>query len=103
MKTLLLSTSLALGLGAFALAPASAAPIAAGGVVAAPSATVDVACRTVEKRVRRGNRTVITRVRECGRDRYERRDRYVERRRYWRDGGYRHYDRREPGISVRIR
>lgn len=85
MKTLILSTAVAIGLGAAAVAP-----------VAAQSVTVgpDRDCRMVEKRVVRGNKTVITKERQCDGDRRVYRDddrrRYVERR----DGG--------PGASISI-
>lgn len=113
MKSILLSASLALGLGALAAAPAAAAPIVKSTVVATEAST-DAACRTVERRVRSNGVTRITRTRQC--DSY--RPRYTERRVYRRGygGEYRRaygygprplyrshrerYDR--PGISVRI-
>ena len=82
MKTLILSTAVALGLGAAAVAPASAQSVTVG---------PDRDCRMVEKRVVKANKTVITKERQCDGDRRVIRDdrtRYVERR----DGG--------PSISI---
>jgi hypothetical protein len=97
MKGLILSTSLAAALGAFAFAPASAAPIATHGTILAPVVATDVACRTVKKTVwSRGVKRVTT-SRTCDRPRY------VERRVYHRDRRYgysRPYVR--PGVSIGI-
>jgi hypothetical protein len=97
MKGLILSTSLAAALGAFAIAPASAAPIATHGTIVAPAIATDVGCRTVKKIVvSRGVKRVTT-SRICDRPRY------VERRRYYRDRPYgysRPYVR--PGVSIGI-
>lgn len=74
MKTIILSTALALGVGAAAVAPAGAQSVTIG---------PDRDCRMVEKRVVRDNRTVITKERRCDGDRRVIRDdrtRYVERR-----------------------
>lgn len=80
MKTLILSTAMVMGLGA-------AAPAMAQGVyIGTPGGGYDRGgdCRMVEKRVERGNKTVITKERRCDGDRRvyreDRRDRYVERR-----------------------
>lgn len=109
MKTFLLSASLALGLGALALSPASAAPIVKSTVVSSNVAT-DAACRTVERRVRSGGVTRITRTRECSSDRPRFSERRVYRERRFDNGprrgyrdGYRH-DRRDyrPGLSIRV-
>lgn len=109
MKTFLLSASLALGLGALALSPASAATIVKSTVVSSDVAS-DAACRVVERRVRSGGVTRITRSRECddyGRPRYGERRVYRERaygfgprRDGFRDRGYRRDDR--PGLSIRV-
>lgn len=111
MKTFLLSASLALGLGALALSPASAATVVKSSVATSRVAD-DAACRVVERRVRSGGVTRITRSRQC--DDYDR-PRYSERRvsreraygygprRGYRDGyrdGYRRDDR--PGLSIRV-
>lgn len=75
MKTLILSTAVALSLGA-AVAPASAQSVVIG-------AGPDRDCRMVEKRVIKNNKTVITKERVCDDDRRvyrDGRDRYVERR-----------------------
>ena len=105
MKSFILSTSLALGLGALALSPASAGPISKTTIVA-PAVTSDVACRTVERRVRNGGTVRITRSQVCDSPRrtVERRvyrdDRrvYRDRRDYRRD--YRRND--APGFSIRV-
>lgn len=95
MKTILLSTGFALGLGLLATAPSSAAPLPVHGI-AAPSLMNDVACRTVTKRVRRPNGTIrVTRSRVCdARPVY--RDRRVDRHRVYRPAP-------RPGITVRVR
>lgn len=74
MKTLILSTAVAFGLGAAAIAPVSAQSVTVG---------PDRDCRMVEKRVVKDNKTVITKERRCDGDRRVMRDdrsRYVERR-----------------------
>lgn len=100
MKTLILSTGFAALLGAMAIAPANAAPIATHSVVVAPSMTSDVACRTVKRTTfRNGVKRTVT-SQECSRPRV------VERRVYRDDRPrYRHYDRRpaRPGLSINIR
>ncbi|MBB3973877.1 hypothetical protein [Hansschlegelia beijingensis] len=105
MRTALLSAAaLALGLGAFAAAPASAAPIATHATIAAPAAVSDVACRTVRKTVwRNGVKRTVT-SRECDRaNRSWRRDRVVERR--YRPGPRPYYRPAppRPGIGIYVR
>lgn len=79
MKTLILSTAVIMGLGV--AAPAMAQGVYIGGPGASDRGGD---CRMVEKRVMRGNKTVITKERRCDGDRRvyreDRRDRYVERR-----------------------
>lgn len=88
MRTLILSSVLALGVGVVAAGSASAGPVR---VVGPWSHGGSDNCRTVEKRQTKAGRTVITRERECGdryssrdQDRYERdrHDRYADRRDY---------------------
>lgn len=103
MKSILLSTGFAAMLGAFAIAPASAAPIATHGVVLAPAGATDVACQTVRRTTyRNGVKRVVT-SRECSRDRYVERRVYREDRRGFRGDrrDYRRYDR--PGLNINIR
>lgn len=96
MRTFILSTGFAAAMGAFAMAPANAAPIATHGVVAAPAFTSDVACRTVKKVVvSRGVKRVTTRQ-ECTRAPMMRKRAYVAPRRYYRPAP-------RPGITVRVR
>lgn len=103
MKTILLSTGLAAALGVFAMAPASAAPIATHGVVLAPAGATDVACRTVTKTTyRNGVKRSVT-SRECSRDRYVERRVYRDRGYRTYDRGYRSYDRPRSGLSINIR
>lgn len=107
MKTFLLSTGLALGLGGLALSPATAAPVVKSTVAVSPL-TSEVACRTVERR--RTNSygvTKITRTREC--DDYDRpsyRERRVYRERDYDPGPRRVYRERyrdeRPGLSIRV-
>ncbi|GLK79486.1 hypothetical protein [Methylopila turkensis] len=99
MKTLLLSTGLAFGLGVFALAPASAAPVVKSTVVTT-GVVSDSACRMVEKRVRRNGVVRITRTRECTRPRVVERRVYRDNRRYAPRPYYRPDPR--PGISIRV-
>ncbi len=82
MKTLLLSTTLAAGLGAMALSPASAQ------VTVSPGYDNGRDCRMVERTVIRDGVKRVTRERVCDRDRY---DRYSDRR----------YDDR-PGINLNL-
>ena len=94
MKSILLTTIFGLGLGLAATAPASAVPLPVHGLHA-PSATVEVACRMVTKRVRRPNGTVrITKSRVCDRPVY-RGGRMYKDRRYHRGP--------RPGLSIRVR
>jgi hypothetical protein len=86
MKGLILSTAIAFA----AVSPAAAQVI----TVTPPgySGPVDDAnCRVVEKRVKRDNKTVITKQRRCGDAAFRNgdSDRYVERR--------------QPGINLNIR
>ncbi len=92
MRTFLLATGAAAILGAFAMSPASAAPIATHGVIVAPAATTDVACRTVKKVVFKNGVKRVTTTQQCSRPVY--RERVVVGPR-----------RRAPavGIGVRIR
>lgn len=96
MKALLLSAGMAAGLGAVAFSPAYAAPIAAHGVVLAPTVTSDVACRTVKKIVTRNGVRRVTTTRVCDRPRT-----YVERRRVYRGGRY-YYEPVRPGIGIGV-
>ena len=103
MKTFILSTTLAAGLGAFAIIPASAAGLSVRAPVVAEPATTNVDCRTIERRVQRDGVTKITRERQCDGDRDRRvyRDddrRSVDRRDY---RGDRRFDDR-PGINLRL-
>lgn len=95
MKTFLLSAGLALGLGAVALSPAEATPLAMRGAIAAPTATTDVACRVVKKTVYRNGVKRVTTTRECGRPGW-RSDRRYDRR------DFRDHHRPRPGISVHV-
>lgn len=67
MRTFLLAAGVAAAMGAFAIAPASAAPIATHGVIVAPAATTDVACRTVKKVVFRNGVKRVTTTQQCSR------------------------------------
>lgn len=94
MKSILLTAAFGVGLGLAATAPASAAPLPVHGLHV-PSATIDVACRTVTKRVRRPNGTVrITKSRVCDRPVYRGRRVYNDRR---------YYRAPRPGLSIRVR
>lgn len=103
MKTLILSTALAAGLAAVAIAPAGAAGLAVKAPLATAPLATDVACRMVEKRTTRNGVTRIVKSRECSNDRYERR---VERRVYRGDTDRRYVERRRyddrPGFNIRI-
>ncbi len=111
MKNLLLSTALAAGLGALALAPASAAGVTVKAPVAMQPVATDVACRTVEKRSTRNGVTKIVRTRECEDDYSDRRD-YGDDRRVYREDGRRYVDRRDyrrdryedarPGLNIQL-
>lgn len=86
MKTLILSTAIAMSLGA-------AGPALAQTVTVSPGygGGGDRDCRMVEKRVVKNGRTVITKERRCDGDRRvsrDRDDRYVDRR------------NNEPGIYI---
>ncbi|WP_271166750.1 hypothetical protein [Hansschlegelia plantiphila] len=117
MKTFLIATGMALGLGAFALAPAEAAPISTRAAIAAPTATSDVACRVVKKTVYRNGVRRVTTSKTCDRGGYGYGPRpaygygprpaygYGPRPRYGygprpRPGYYRHDPR--PGLSIRV-
>ena len=91
MRTLILSTGFAAAMGAFAMAPASAAPIATHGVIGAPAATTDVACRTVKKVVIKNGVKRVTTTQQCTPAARV----YVAPRRYYRPA--------RPGITVRVR
>lgn len=91
MKGFILSAGVAGLLGATAMAPASAAPIATHGVIVAPAVTTDVACRVVKKTVIRNGVRRVTTTRDCGR----RAGVYVAPKRYYR--------RPSSGITVRVR
>lgn len=110
MKTLIMSTVAALSIGAATL-PATAQSITFGGSDRGSD------CRTVEKRVIKNGRTVITRERRCGdrysdrrsdRDSYERRASYRDRdddryeRRSYRDDNDRYVERRDSGPGIYI-
>ncbi|HVI27247.1 hypothetical protein [Hansschlegelia sp.] len=97
MKTALLSAAaVALGLGAFAAAPASAAPIATHATIVAPAATSDVGCRTVRKTVwNHGVKRTVT-TRQCDRAR-------VVERRYRPAPRYYHRPAPRPGIGIYVR
>lgn len=86
MKTLILSTAVAMGLGA-------AVPAVAQVTIQGPSVGVerDRNCRMVEKRVVRNNKTIITKERQCDGD-----------RRVYREGNDRYVERRESGPGVYI-
>lgn len=97
MKGFILSVGVAGLLGAMAMAPANAAPIATHGVIVAPAATTDVACRTVKKVVvSRGVRRVTT-SRQCSPGAGV----YVAPRGYY--APRRAYRRPSTGITVRVR
>lgn len=94
MKTILLSTGVALGLGLLATAPSSAASLPLHAPFAGQGLVSDVACRTVTRRVTRPNGTVrVTRSRVCDRPVYR-------ERRVYRDRMYRPAPR--PGVSIRV-
>lgn len=90
MKGLILSATMAAGLGLFAAGSAVAAPIATHGVILAPAATTDVACRVVKRTVIRNGVRRVTTTRDCGRT--------VVRKRVVRRG----YGYRAPRPGVRI-
>jgi hypothetical protein len=91
MKGLILSATMAAGLGLFAAGSANAAPIATHGVIVAPAVTTDVACRTVKKVVVRNGVRRVTNSRVCNRG-------PVVRKRVVRRG----YGYRAPRPGVRI-
>lgn len=86
MKTLILSTAVAIGLGA-AVVPATAQSVTFG----QPGYSDRGDCRTVEKRVVKNNKTVITKERRCDGD-----------RRSYRDGNDRYVERRDDGPGIYI-
>jgi hypothetical protein len=98
MKSLLFSAAVALAATVGTMAPASAQVTITG-----PGMDRGRDCRTVEKRVVRNGRTVITRNRSCNSDRRSYRsgrERYVERREYRDRRDYRRDDR--PGIQLNL-
>ncbi|MFC3692692.1 hypothetical protein [Chenggangzhangella methanolivorans] len=92
MRTFILSTGFAAAMGAFAVAPASAAPISTHGVLVAPVVTDNVACVVKKKTVIRNGVKRVTTVRDCG---PVARRTYIAPRRYYRPA--------RPGITVRVR
>lgn len=86
MRTLILSTAIAMSLGA-------AAPALAQSVTVSPGygGGGDRDCRMVEKRVVKNGKTTITKTRQCDDD-----------RRVYRDGNDRYVERREnaPGVYI---
>jgi hypothetical protein len=88
MKTLIYSTAMLIGVAAAAPASAQIVTVTPPGY----SGPVDDAnCRVVEKRVKKNNKTVITKQRRCGDAAFRNGD------------GGRYVERSGPGINLNIR